>query len=284
MPDGRWLAAEMAGPKDGDLLVFHVGTPGSCYLYEGHVRECAERGWRIVCASRPGYDGSPRLRGRSFADNPADTRALLDFLGVESAYVMGHSGGGGSAFADAALNPDRVRSVAVIATMAPRRAMGPWWWVGLRVNWPELRALQGGESSLRKKLEQDIAEMAKVKRGEDITASDEFAQLYSPVDQACFKGEFVDFSLECHRRVQAGLEGWIDDDFAFYEDWGFDLSSIRVPVSIWQGGEDNIIPLAHGEWLKERVPGDHPPSFPDEGHVSLVTRRYGEILDRLELG
>jgi hypothetical protein len=29
--------------------------------------------------------------------------------------------------------------------------------------------------------------------------------------------------------------GWFDDDMAFINDWGFDLSAITVPVSLWQG-------------------------------------------------
>ncbi len=33
-------------------------------------------------------------------------------------------------------------------------------------------------------------------------------------------------------------DGWIDDNVAFAKDWGFDLASIRVPVSIWYGEQD----------------------------------------------
>ena len=285
MPDGRWLSAEIAGPEDGDLLVLHVGTPGSCYLFEGHVRECVGRGLRIVSASRPGYDGSPRLRGRSYARNPADTRALLDFLGVERAYVMGHSGGGGPALADAALNSDQVRSVAVVSTFAPRRAMGSTWREDLEANEPELTALEEGESRLRKKLVRDIEGMAHAKTAEDITFNPDFPEIFSPVDRACFEGEFLDYYLECSRRIQKGVDGWLDDDFALYEDWGFDLDSIHVPVSIWRGGKDNLIPTAHTEWLARHVPGAQLKSLDDEGHISLFTRHYNEILkDLIDLG
>lgn len=287
MPDGRWLAAEMAGPEDGDLLVFHCGTPGSCYLFEDHVRECAQRDLRIVCASRPGYDGSPRLKGRSHADNAADTRALLDFLEVESAYVMGHSGGGGPALADAALNPDRVRSVAGVAMIAPRRAMGPEWRNGLDANEPELTALEEGEPALRQEVTTAAADMAKAQRAEDLASDPDLPKFYSAVDQASFKGAFLPFALETRRRIQQGVEGWLDDDFAFYEDWGFELGSIRVPVSIWQGGDENdkLIPVAHAKWLAQRVPGARLNLLEEEGHLSLINDRFGEILNELiELG
>ena len=282
--DGRWLAAEMAGAEDGDLLVFHAGTPGSRHLYEGLVRECAKRGMRVVCASRPGYDGSPRHRGRSYADNPADTLAVIDHLGVESAYVAGHSCGGGPALADAAKSRDRVRAVAASASFAPRSGMGARWWKGLEeANGVELRAIQAGEATLRDYLAERAGEMRQVRRGEQITDHSDFSRWYSLPDRECFKDDEVlafllkGFSLIGHDR----LEGWIDDDFAFYGDWGFDLADISLPVTIWQGGKDNIIPVAHAEWLAENVPGANLELLPDEGHLSLFAYRFGDMLDRL---
>ncbi|HEX5712960.1 MAG TPA: alpha/beta fold hydrolase [Solirubrobacterales bacterium] len=277
-PDGRWLAAEMAGPEDGSLLVFHVGTPGTAYLFEGMVGDCVERGLRMVTMSRPGYDGSPRRPGRSYADNPVDTAALLDFLGVESAYVVGHSGGGGPALADAALLPDRVSAAAAMATLAPREAMGPEWWEGLDTNRDEFSALEAGEDRLRQELEKMVEGMAAV---EDIASEGDFGEFYSPADRACLKGELLDFDWECRRRIRSGVEGWIDDDFALYGNWGFSLDSIRVPVSVWQGGQDRIIPVAHTRWLADRVPGAEYNLRPDEGHVSLMTRCFGAVLDDL---
>ena len=37
--------------------------------------------------------------------------------------------------------------------------------------------------------------------------------------------------------------------------WGFDVAGIDVPVSIWQGGDDLMVPGAHGRWLAEHVAG-----------------------------
>lgn len=281
MPDGRWLSAESAGPEGGGLVVFHAGTPGSSYLYEGMARKCAERGLRIACASRPGYDGSPRLRGRSYRDNPVDTVALLQFLGVENAYIVGHSGGGGPALADAALLPEKVRAAAAISTLAPREAMGADWRVGLRANERELNALERGEDSLRRELMNFQREMAEAENTPDLVASEGFSEYFSPADQACFGGEFLDFSLECRRRIQSGLDGWVDDDFAFFGDWNFDLGSIRVPVSIWQGGQDKIVPSAHTEWLAADISGARYHLLPCEGHISLIDHHFGDILDEL---
>ncbi len=282
-PDGRRLVFHVAGPEEGDLVVFHTGTPGTPYLYEGMLRDCAERELRIVCIARPGYAGSDRLPGRSYADNPPDTAIVAERLGAATAYVIGHSGGGGPALADAALLRGLVRAVAVSATLAPRAAMGTGWRDGLKAaNGQELDAIEAGESALRRHLEKRAESMRRIKSGEQITRDPDFGRFYSETDRECFKGELLEFVIKTYPMlVSHGVGGWIDDDFAFSGDWAFDLSRIAVPVTIWQGGRDKIIPVAHAEWLARNVPGACLRLLPEEGHVSLLDRRFGDVLDDL---
>jgi pimeloyl-ACP methyl ester carboxylesterase len=63
-----------------------------------------------------------------------------------------------------------------------------------------------------------------------------------------------------------------DDGLAAMRPWGFDLASIRVPVAIWQGRQDAMVPYEHGEWLAAHVPGAEAHLFEDEGHLSLVAQ------------
>lgn len=285
--DGRRLVFHLAGPEGGDLVVFHTGTPGTPHIYVGLIRECVARGLRIVCVARPGYGGSDRMRGRLYADNPADTALVADHLGADTFFTVGHSGGGGPALADAALLPDRVRAAAVGSTLAPQPAMGPRWREGLEIaNGEELETMEAGEGDLRAFLEERAVHMRRIDTGEEITGDADFGRLYAPVDRECFKGEFLDYAVRSYSlMVSHGVDGWIDDDYAFFGDWGFDPAEISVPVSIWQGGEDRIVPVAHAEWLAANIPEARFNLQPDQGHTSLLCNCFGKMLDgAIELG
>ena len=51
--------------------------------------------------------------------------------------------------------------------------------------------------------------------------------------------------------LRTGVDGWLDDDLAFVKPWGFEPSQLSVPVFVWQGSEDLMVPIAHGQWLLE---------------------------------
>ena len=67
-----------------------------------------------------------------------------------------------------------------------------------------------------------------------------------------------------------GYEGWLDDDLAFVATWGFDLSTIEVPVLLVHGRQDLMVPYAHADWLVKQIPGVEPRLLEDQGHLSLL--------------
>jgi pimeloyl-ACP methyl ester carboxylesterase len=108
------------------------------------------------------------------------------------------------------------------------------------------------------------------------------SDLLSTVDRDWLIRGFPPFLTGSLREsVGNGVAGWRDDDLAFVRDWGFPLGAGPVPVAIWQGGQDRMVPYAHGEWLAANLPGSTAHLLPDEGHLSLVAGRYEEILDKL---
>jgi len=85
--------------------------------------------------------------------------------------------------------------------------------------------------------------------------------------------------------IRTGLEpgdlGWLDDDLAFVEDWGFDPAEISVPVILWQGEQDPMVPFAHGAWLARRLPRVRAHLLPDHGHLSITVDSIEAVLDDL---
>ena len=61
-PDGRTLECHVAGPPEGDVLLFHDGTPGSGLPPDAFVETAAARNLRSVTFARPGYGTSTRRR------------------------------------------------------------------------------------------------------------------------------------------------------------------------------------------------------------------------------
>jgi pimeloyl-ACP methyl ester carboxylesterase len=233
------------------------------------------RGWRLVAYARPGYAGSSRHEGRSVADAAADVAAILDRLGLGRFAALGWSGGGPHALACAALLADRCDAVATLAGVAPYDAAGLDFLAGMgQENVDEL----GAAAASRAELEALLAAWSETL---STVTADEIAEslggLVDDVDRAALTGEFAETMARMVRRaLSTGTAGWVDDDLAFVRPWGFDLAAIAVPVSIWQGAHDRMVPFAHGQWLAAAIPGAQAHLFDDEGHLSL-----GEQLPRI---
>jgi pimeloyl-ACP methyl ester carboxylesterase len=280
MPDGRALEVVVQGDPDGQLLIFHHGSPGAAVPFEPFDRAAAERGIAIAFPSRAGFGRSSRQQGRTVARAAADAAALADHLGHDRFLTAGWSGGGPHALACAALLPDRVRAAATIAGVAPYDAEDLDWTAGMgEDNQVEYPLAARDPDALLEWMRPHVDVLATATP--DAVLAD-LHSLISGVDEVRITGAFGDLLAESFRRAFAnGPWGWYDDDLAFVSGWGFDVASISVPVSIWQGREDLMVPIAHGEWLASHLPSARARLRPEHGHLSLAVGAFGEILDDL---
>lgn len=275
---GRDLDIYASGPENGPVLLFHHGTPGSRAPFRTIERAAHERGLRYVTWSRPGYSGSTRLPGRRVVDVIADARAVLDAVRADRALVAGWSGGGPHALACGARMADRTTAVIVIAGVGPYGQEGLDWLAGMgQGNIDEFGAAFEGEDALRSFLETARAGMLQASP-EDL--AHEMSTLLPEIDKQFLTGEVAeDLRSNFHEGLRAGVDGWLDDDIAFIEPWGFDLSEVSVPTHVWQGSEDLMVPFSHGTWLAERIPGVVPHLEQGEGHISISIGAIGRMLD-----
>ncbi len=274
---GRTLEYLAEGPPDGLPLVLHHGTPSGAVRCAPIFEAAAQRGLRVLLPSRPGYGGSTPLPGRRIADVAADVGTLLDAIGAGHFVTVGWSGGGPHALACAALLPGRCLGAATVAGVAPYDAAGLDWTAGMsEENIAEFGIAARGVTELDAFLTRAAGELARVTGAE---VADAFAGLLSEVDRAALAGGLADYLAESSRyAVSAGIAGWRADDLAFLADWGFRPDDVRVPVAIWQGDQDRMVPMSHGRWLAAHVRGAEAHLLPGEGHLSLLGHS-GAVLD-----
>jgi pimeloyl-ACP methyl ester carboxylesterase len=247
-------------------VIFHHGTPSSAALHPWWVEDAKQRGIDLIGYERPGYGETPRSRGRDIAWVAADVARFADERGVGEFVTWGVSGGAPHALACAALLPDRVLAAATLGGPTPYGVEGLDWLDGMgEGNIVEFGAALDGEDVLRPLLEQEAAAML---GGQDSG----FETLLSPPDLALLPElqEFLGQSFS--EALSRGVDGWIDDDLAFVRPWGFDLAEIRVPVLLMHGVHDVFVPVDHGRWLAQRIPGVEARILDDEGHLSLYAR------------
>jgi pimeloyl-ACP methyl ester carboxylesterase len=282
-PDGRLLEYLAAGAGEGPALVFHTGTPSSVFAFSGVTSAATAAGLRLIGYSRPGYGRSTARPGRSVADAVDDVTALLDELGVNEFRALGWSGGGPHALACAALLPGRCRAVSLIASVAPYPAHGLDFLAGMdQANVEEFGAAIAGFDEIDALLRPEVEHYRQITGA---ALAEGLGGLLSSIDQAALTGAFADeLALAFRGAVESGPEGWRDDDLAFATDWGFAVSDISVPVAVWQGRHDRMVPFAHGEWLAAEIRTAEAHLFEDEGHVSLIAQIDRILADLAELG
>lgn len=279
--DGRVLEVLDEGDPDALTLLYHSGSPSAAVAYPPFAEAAAANGMRLVTYSRPGYGGSdPYLAkadgtGPRIADDLPDAVAILDHLGTDEFVTLGWSGGGPRALACAALLPTRCLAAATLAGVAPYDAEGLDWASGMaEENVAEYAAAAAGAEVYHAYLEAEALPMLSA-TAEQLTEA--MGGLLTPVDRAAMNPEHAAYLAQVFHRASAqGVVGMRDDGLAIFGPWGFDLASISVPVAVWQGDQDAMVPFAHGQWLVGAVPGARPHLLPGEGHLS-VAARIGDI-------
>ena len=282
--DDRTIEVLTAGDPDGFGLLFHGGSPSAVAEYRHFDDTARALGLRLVTYSRPGYGAStPRPAPGRYVDDVEESTVVLDHLGIDEFLTVGWSGGGPRALACAALLGDRCRAAASLAGVAPYHAAGLDWFAGMaEENHAEYHAAEQGPEVYEKFLVEHMMGMLAASPDQ---VAEAMGGLVTPVDAAVVTADFADWLSRTFNHAGAqGPVGVRDDGIAAVSPWGFELADITVPVAVWQGRQDAMVPYAHGEWLVQHVPGAEPHLFEDEGHLSLVDQLDVVLADLKRLG
>lgn len=280
LTDGRTLEILIGGDPTGLPWLFHAGSPSAVVEFAPFDKAARDAGLRLISYSRPGYGTSTPRGGVEIprmVDDVAETTALLDALEVDRFVTLGWSGGGPRALACAATLAPRCLAATSLAGPAPCDAVD--WKQGMAPeNVAEYSAAEQGRDAYDAFLTAEFTPLFSV-TGEELVAG--MGELVTDVDKVALTPEYADWLAAQMRRAGAqGVVGVREDGLAAVSPWGFEVSGIAVPVAIWQGAQDAMVPAHHGDWLAAHVPDARVHRFDDEGHISLV-HRLPEMLAEL---
>jgi pimeloyl-ACP methyl ester carboxylesterase len=262
---------QLSGDPRGEPVFYLHGTPGSRVGPRPTDQELTDRNVWLISFDRPGYGRSDRLESRTVADVAPDVEAIADELGLERFAVLGRSGGGPHALACAALLPGRVTRAAALVSLAPRQAAGLKWFEGMaESNRQAYTIAEEDPHELSIRLKQATEEITADPASHIAVLTPEMPE----VDRRIVADGNIRAELEQNffEGLRISAEGWIDDVLAFCSPWGFDVSDIRVPVYLWHGGRDVFSPVAHTQWLAERIPGARREFPPDRAHFGALEK------------
>ena len=239
-PDGRTLAYAVWGDPDGFPILSLHGTPGCRLGRWPHEELYADLGVCLVTHDRAGYGRSDRRRGRRVSDEADDVRVIADELGFDRFGVTGGSGGGPHSLACAALLPDRVVRATCVVGVAPLGTPGleqDAWLAGQDPeNIKEFAWALAGEDVLTRELQAEQERMEERVVADPSTVLQDF-QLSESDRAELARPEVMQIMRESTlEQAVNGVGGWVDDDLAFMEPWGFDVDSSRSPCSSATGG------------------------------------------------
>jgi len=272
--DGRRLAYSELGDPAGIPIFHQHGMPGSRVEHVAEPELYRSLGVRVITPDRPGYGLSDPVPHSPLLDWPSDIEELADHLGISRFGIIGLSGGGIYALACAAAIPDRLTDVVVTGCPGPMQRPGALAdmrflthagvWLGAHASW----LLEAGATIL--------SPMVRSFPGFFV---DHFNEDVPPADRRWLSMPSVnrEAAETLREAFRPGVWGYVQDIRVLARPWHFALQDIRVPVQLWHGDEDMVIPLHHGRYLASVIPGATLRICPGEGHM-LMWNHLPEIL------
>ena len=275
LTDGRSLGFDDFGDPEGTPVLFFHGFGSSRVVRHPDDDIAAELGARIIAVDRPGIGLSTRQPGRRVTDFPSDIAELLEILGLGRCAMVAWSGGGPYALACAWQMPYRFSVVGLISAPAPLSgAPGSEGYT-----WPRHRAMSRTADHAPWVIKLAMWQWARQQKSDPHKHLDEAIGGMVKADREilgdpALRAVMIRNAAEMYRQ---GSSGVYDEALCLARPFGFPIGGVTVPVRIWHGAKDQVVPVGMGRYLARNIENAVATFFPNEGH-HFVYERWREIL------
>ncbi|TCO20494.1 pimeloyl-ACP methyl ester carboxylesterase [Kribbella steppae] len=234
--NGVELCAETFGdPADPAVLLIHGASASMLWWPESLCSQLAGRGRYVIRYDQRDTGRStsypPGRPGYSMRDLAADAVGLLDALGIDRAYVVAQSMSGGVGLILGVDNPTRVASVTFVSTSTGADDLPP----------PSADMPRFGPP--------DFTDRAALEEYVVQSAGAEMGGLFDVESTR----DLVRRDIARARDFEASLTNHYAMDFDGPVHGGF--GDLSMPVLVIHGELDPLLPLEHGEAVRDAVPG-----------------------------
>jgi pimeloyl-ACP methyl ester carboxylesterase len=272
--DGRSMGYVQYGDPGGFPIVnAHGGM--ACRLDVAAAAPVAETtGVRLISPDRPGIGLSDPHPNHTVTDWARDVAELLDQMGIDRFGVMGWSMGGQYAAAVGYVLRQRVTRVAIIAGALPLTEPGVF---------DQLPTMDRVYTRLSQRApwlaRLSFRAMALMARFTPTLYGRMAARELGPADAAVLGEDgFVRFARMSHEALRRPA-GEVEEYRAWARPWGFAPEDLDIPVDIWFGSEDELVPRPWSHELAGRIRGATLNIRPG-GHF-MAHLHYREIFETL---
>ncbi len=245
LADGRQLSyAEYGAPNGVPVLYFHALNASRLELLI-HADRLRDLGVRLIAMDRPGYGHSSFVERRDYRDFTADVRALLDELRIDTAHVLSASAGSAHALHSAWALPDRIRSVHCTAVVPPinhilasdspstlNSMMNQFFRVVPSLLRPTMELALFGQTV------ESLLTMMTAGRNNN----NAFSLTDADIDYITTPDHLPYFVASMMESLRQGARAWAMESVLLNRTWSIDLREIRVPVHLWHGTHDGLVP------------------------------------------
>jgi len=275
LADGRLLGFDDFGDPDGTPVLFFHGFGSSRVVRHPDDAVAAELGVRMIAVDRPGIGLSTRQPGRRVTDFPRDVGQLLDRLGIERCAVVAWSGGGPYALASAWQMPERFSVIGLISAPAPLSGVPG----STGYTWPRHRAMSRTADHAPWVIKLAMWQWSRQQRADPYKQLDEAISGMVEADRVilgdpALRAVMIRNASEMYRQGSGGV---YDEALCLARPFGFPIGGVTVPVRIWHGAKDQVVPVGMGKYLARNLTNAVATFFPHEGH-HFVYDRWREIL------